>query len=97
MNLWIYRPNCLKRSLVLYRVLRDEGVDVQLCIGARLGDRDEDELTGGRLEGHAWLVKDGRNFLEKNEETANSYRVTYSFPDSGMMTIDPGPRHGIDA
>jgi hypothetical protein len=91
MNLWIYRPKCLKRSLVLYRVLREAGIDIQICIGVRFSHETENVLPDNRLEGHAWLVKDGSIFLEKNEEVAKTYRITYSFPNSGVTTLDPGP------
>lgn len=91
LNLWIYRPKCLKRSLVLYRVLREAGLDIQICVGVRFSHDTGNVLQDDRLEGHAWLVKNGSVFLEKNEEVAQTYKITYSFPNSGVTTLDTGP------
>ena len=46
-----YRANCLKRSLVLLRVLRRRGVICELKLGAH--------LEGGDLSAHAWVQHDG--------------------------------------
>ena len=46
------RPNCLERSMALWWMLRREGVDVDLEIGAR--------NQGGRFEAHAWIELDGQ-------------------------------------
>jgi hypothetical protein len=43
--------NCLTRSLYLWWLLRRHGVDSQLRIGVR--------LTGGVLDGHAWVEYGG--------------------------------------
>jgi hypothetical protein len=45
-------PNCLERSLALWWLLRREGVDGELHIGAR--------KEGGRLEAHAWVELRGQ-------------------------------------
>ena len=41
------RPNCLERSLTLWWILRRDGVDAELHIGAR--------KEGGKFEAHAWV------------------------------------------
>jgi hypothetical protein len=41
------RPNCLERSMTLWWVLRLDGINGELHIGARKED--------GRLEAHAWV------------------------------------------
>ena len=45
-------PNCLERSMALWWLLRRDGVDGKLLIGAR--------KEGGRLEAHAWVELGGR-------------------------------------
>ena len=78
-DLWIYRPNCLKRSLLLYHFLRRAGYDVQFCMGVRPGKQAADE----RLDGHAWLEYRGAPFQEPLEREIPSYAVTYRFPEDG--------------
>lgn len=46
-----YQPTCLRRSLVLWYLLRRRGVPASLKLGVR--------ATGGELEGHAWVEQDG--------------------------------------
>src|SRR5688500_7228752 len=45
------RPNCLPRSLSLWRMLRRRGIDAVVRIGAK--------MTGRRLDGHAWVEVGG--------------------------------------
>jgi hypothetical protein len=45
-------PNCLERSMTLWWLLRREGVDGELHIGAR--------KLGGRFEAHAWVELGGQ-------------------------------------
>jgi Transglutaminase-like superfamily len=45
-------PNCLERSMTLWWLLRREGIDGELHIGAR--------KQGARLEAHAWVELDGK-------------------------------------
>ncbi len=40
-------PNCLERSMTLWWLLRRDGIDGELHIGAR--------MEGGRFEAHAWV------------------------------------------
>lgn len=51
--------NCLTRSLYLWWLLRRRGVDSQLRIGVR--------LTGGALEGHAWVEHAGVPINDRND------------------------------
>jgi transglutaminase superfamily protein len=46
------RATCLKKSLVLYALLRRRGLEVELFIGAA--------KAGGKLDAHAWLEHQGR-------------------------------------
>jgi hypothetical protein len=77
---WIYRPNCLRRSLVLYRLLRRAGINVQICLGVRRADATAAQDISGGLEGHAWLVYQDMPFLERQQALPQSYRTTYRFP-----------------
>lgn len=56
------RYHCWTRALVLFELCRLEGVrGVSLVVGVRRGEAD--------LEGHAWLERDGRPFLEPPDRT----------------------------
>ena len=46
-----WRPTCLRRSMVFARVLRLEGYDASVVLGARKGE--------GGMEGHSWVELDG--------------------------------------
>jgi hypothetical protein len=48
-----WRARCLHTSMVLYRLLREQGDDVQLVIGLPLEPRDKDA--------HAWVEMDGHD------------------------------------
>lgn len=50
------RPSCLARSLVLARVLREEGHDARLVFGVRSGNGD--------VEGHCWVAVGERTITE---------------------------------
>jgi hypothetical protein len=77
-RLWIYRPNCLRRSLVLYHFLCRSGWAVQICLGVRSTPMG-DGLSAG-LQGHAWLVYGGEPFLERHTGLVERYTVSYRFP-----------------
>ncbi len=80
-NFWIYKSTCLKRSLVLYQLLRKSGIDVHVCFGVRYNDKLPGRETRKKLEGHAWLLHNGEIFLEKNAEETKTYKMTYCFPE----------------
>ena len=73
-----WRYTCLRRGVVLYHLLRRAGRPVELHVGVRRrGPSGE-----APLEAHAWLMLDGRRFLEPATNQADSYRVIASFPES---------------
>lgn len=55
----LVRRGCLTRGITQYRFLRRAGFDVSLRFG--IGE------VNGRFEGHCWLVRDGRPFLETRD------------------------------
>ena len=68
-----WRHTCLKRSAVLFYLLRRAGRAVELCIGVR---RDSD----GKLAAHAWLTRDGNAYLEHTSESM-LHRVIARLPN----------------
>lgn len=68
-----WRLNCLRRSVVLYYLLRRAGRPAVMHLGVR---RD----AGGVLDAHAWLSRDGTPLLEPPSGQAASYRILASFP-----------------
>jgi hypothetical protein len=60
----VSRPNCLERSLTLWWLLRREGIDGELHIGARKED--------GKLKAHAWVELRGE-VLNDSPEIHNHY------------------------
>jgi len=69
-----WRHTCLKRAAVLYHLLRRAGRPVELCIGVR---RD----GGGALAAHAWLVRDGVPYLEREPAAAQAHTIIARFPE----------------
>ena len=67
-NFLIFTPVCWKRAAVLHRYLSRSGTRIIF------GVRNE---SGGNVEGHAWLEREGHPILEN---TPPEYVVTYSFP-----------------
>lgn len=53
------QPNCLERSMTLWWLLRRDGVDGELHIGAR--------KEGGRFEAHAWVELGGQVLNDSTE------------------------------
>jgi len=68
-----WRHTCLKRSAVLFYLLRRAGRAVELCIGVR---RDAE----GKLVAHAWLTRDGAAYLEHSSESM-LHRVIARLPN----------------
>ena len=66
----IFTPVCWKRAAVLHRYLSRSGTPTRIIFGVR-------NESGGDVEGHAWLEREGRPILES---TPPEYVVTYSFP-----------------
>lgn len=67
-----WRRNCLRRSMVLYYLLRRAGRPAVLHLGVR---RD----AAGILDAHAWLARDGIPLLEPAASHADSYRILATF------------------
>ena len=79
---WPWRSTCLKRSAVLYHLLRRAGVAVELRIGVRRPGPDQ-------LAAHAWLIRDGQPFLEPRVRRTGDtgpleeFAVIAQFPEKG--------------
>ncbi|MEO5824978.1 MAG: lasso peptide biosynthesis B2 protein [Gemmatimonadales bacterium] len=72
---WPWRYTCLRRSAVLYHLLRRGGCAVDLCVGVR---RDEVDA----LAAHAWLSLDGHPYLEAGSEVPHEFAVIARFPEA---------------
>lgn len=81
---WPWRRTCLKRSAVLYHLLRCQGVPVELRIGVRRNET-------GHLAAHAWLTRGGISYLEFAGEGERSEPVA----DFTEIACFPEPRVGI--
>jgi hypothetical protein len=73
-----WRHTCLRRGIVLYHLLRRAGRPVALQIGVR-------RTAEGALAAHAWLVKDGRPYLEPGQDQSVSYAPIAAFPEAGRL------------
>lgn len=69
------RPNCLERSMTLWWILRREGVDGELHIGAR--------KAGEQFEAHAWVELD-RQVLNDGAEVHQHF-VRFDAPIAAGM------------
>lgn len=67
------RGSCLIRSLILYKFLRESGVNVYINFGLRKDKK-------GKLRGHSWLTLDGKVYLEDERITEKFIRINYVFP-----------------
>lgn len=61
---------CLRRSLVLYRVLTRRGYPARIHFGVRKG--------GELYQGHCWITVDGVPIAERT--SIGVYCLTYSYP-----------------
>ena len=68
-----WRYTCLRRSVVLYCLLRSSGRPVVLHIGVR-------KDAGGVLAAHAWLVKGGVPYLESDPAHSATFAEIARFP-----------------
>ena len=77
---WPWRRTCLKRSAVLYHLLRRNEVPVELRIGVRRNDT-------GELAAHAWLTLENRCYLEpgfqvgEREDRMEDFTEIACFPE----------------
>jgi hypothetical protein len=72
-------PNCLERSMTLWWILRSEGVQGELHIGAR--------KAGERFEAHAWVELHG-NILNDSPDVHDHYALF----DAPIAAAMDGPR-----
>jgi len=77
-----WRRTCLKRSAVLYHLLRRAGRPVELWIGVNRNGVRGTEAVGA----HAWLVRAGQPYLESHPEHALSHTVIARFPETQVAT-----------
>lgn len=63
---------CLRRSLILYKFLKEFGVETTINVGVRLDER-------GRLRAHSWLTRDGAPYLD-DPSVIGQFRTIYTFP-----------------
>jgi len=73
-----WHRTCLKRAAVLFHLLRRAGRPVELWIGVQ-------KTAASPLEAHAWLVWDGKPYLESHPEHAQRHTVIARFPDSARV------------
>ena len=71
-----FRNLCLKKSLILYKFLRENGVDVSINIGTRIDEK-------GKLRGHSWLTLDKKLFLS-DKKIPEKFELLYTFPHIGQ-------------
>ena len=69
-----WRHTCLKRSAILYHLLRRTGLPVELCIGVR-------RESAGPLTAHAWLIREGAPYLERAESPSTTHTPIARFPE----------------
>jgi len=73
-----WRYTCLRRSVVLYHLLRRAGREVSLNIGVR-------KSGDGALQAHAWLVRDGAPYLEPDRDEHRAFSVIATFPETATQ------------
>jgi len=72
---WPWRHTCLRRSAVIYHLLRRTGRQVELCVGVK---RD----AAGALAAHAWLSLNGAPYLEYGPEATQDFAIVARFPEA---------------
>ena len=83
-NFWIYKRTCLKRSLTLYYFLRRAGINTQIFFGVRFDNNQAQSRVEKEFQAHAWLVLDGKMYLEKHPVLTQFYKKTYCYPEEGQ-------------
>ncbi len=66
----IFRPTCLRKSLVLYRVFNQYGYPVVINLGVK--------KAAGSVTAHSWLTLDGDPIFE-NSEVLSEYDMIYNY------------------
>ena len=77
-DLFVFKPICWKRAIVLRRYLSSEGITSRILFGVRNDD-------SGGVAGHAWLESGGMPILESQPL---DYVVTYTFPSNAPCTAE---------
>ncbi len=73
LNRAMFRPNCVKQSLLLLHFLRRAGRDASIFFGvSKTGENG--------LHGHAWVSLEGRPVAEA-ADPLQRFTVTYAFPE----------------
>jgi Transglutaminase-like superfamily len=89
-RIWAHGGPCLIRSLTLYRFLGGDAANIEICFGVRYADGASPDGRVARLLGHAWLVRDGQPYLERDGHQTRRFRVVYRHPIT-RKTIDSCP------
>lgn len=71
-----WHHSCLKRTVVLYHLLREAGRPVELWIGVR-----RERRSGEPLAAHAWLMRDGTPYLEPDPGVSLAHTLIARFPE----------------
>ena len=71
-HIGVFRPNCMKQSLVLFHFLRQWGAPVALSFGVA--------RHGGTLEGHCWVELDSQP-LGEGDDPRRVFTIVYSYPE----------------
>ncbi len=69
-----WRYTCLKRATVLYHLLRQAGLPIELVIGVKHDDE-------GAVTAHAWLARDGEAYLENDRSDPSRFKEIARFPE----------------
>ena len=76
-------PTCLRRSAVLYYLLRRAGRSVSMYLGVQRGEEQG-------LHAHAWLVLNGSPHLEPQDTHPDQYKIIAKFPDEDAdQAVEP--------
>lgn len=75
---------CLRQSLVRYYLLRQAGVPVTICFGAR--KRAGTVVAPASITGHAWLILRGIPYAEDHYHYRD-FTVMYTFPETRQLEM----------
>lgn len=81
----LFRTRCLKRTLVLWRLLRAHGHDVRAVVGF-----DREGAHG--LAGHAWLELEGARIPDPIFSPVRAFTPFLVFGDRTEVLTESGPR-----
>lgn len=77
----IFRSTCLKRSLALFKFLREIDIPLVINFGINKG-----RTTKEFKRGHVWLTRGGAIIFPDN--AMNTYTLTYQFPEQSHAKKD---------